>query len=222
MNPVVIILGILVIVLLYFLYLYYFKTVTLVQLVDLKTQYPKIPFKDLDNPSSTNFALGVWIYINNWDNSKWKVLYQSNFINVVIGDTKPILYAVFRGINNGDQWITALNNVPIQKWTYLLLNVNNNKFVDVYINGKLMNSIVLNIPQNNNSVYGFNKDSNIQIGDNTPNDIFLAKFERWSDSISPQTAWKKYLEGSGVSNSYNAQLSIVQNGNVQAQYSIFN
>jgi hypothetical protein len=221
MNPVVIILGILVIVLLYFLYLYYFKTVTLVQLVDLKSQFPSIPFANLDNPSSTNYALGVWIYVNNWDNSKWKVLYYSPVLNVVMSDTKPVLYAVFHSSNGSKaQWVVAMDNVPIQKWTYFLLNVNNNQFVDVYINGKLINSIVLPDEYSN---YGFDKNTNIQIGDsNAPVDIFLAKFERWSDSINPQTAWKKYLEGSGVSNSYNAQLSIVQNGNVQAQYSIFN
>jgi len=119
---------------------------------------------------------------------------------VAFDNTRPILYCNFKNLDNGnpdttytDNQIIITNNFPLQTWTNVILNVDNN-YLDIYINGQLMSSVVLpnqyvnKLPPANDNIY-------IGQSSGLGSDIYLANLERWGVAINPQTAYYDYLNG---------------------------
>lgn len=75
MNYTIIVLGVVVIILLYILYKYFSTTsVSLSSLASLNTSPPAIPM--LANSTSRNYAYGIWVSVNSWDNNNYKVIFS--------------------------------------------------------------------------------------------------------------------------------------------------
>jgi len=80
MNYTIIVLGVVVIILLYILYKYFTTTsVSLSSLASLNTSLPAIPM--LANSTSRNYAYGIWVSVNSWNNNIYKVIFSRPSLN---------------------------------------------------------------------------------------------------------------------------------------------
>lgn len=220
MNPIVIVLGIIVIVLIYFLYtLYVSKTSSIVQLVNLNNQNPSINYNSLVNANSTRYAYGTWIYINTWDNTKQKtIISRGNDFKLYLDTLTPTLKCNIKNTSdtnfNSSNDIIITSNFPIQKWTYVIISIDN-QIVDCYLDGKLVKSTQL-------SYVPAISQQNISMGDSNNPDIFLAMLNRWATPIDPQTAWNYYLQGNGMGSiNMNVKLSLYQDNVEQKSFSLY-
>lgn len=225
MNPVVILLGSLVFVLFYFLYINYFTQKVLADKIDLNTQSPVIAYDSLPNPGATRYSYGVWIYVNSWSNNNNKNIFSrtpssttppaSEDISLYLDKQSPTLKFKIKITDSLSVEVPITNNFPIQKWTHVIASVDN-KIVDFYLDGKLVLSKQLP-DQPKVSL------SPIQIG-KEPNDIFLAKFYRWTYPMDPQTAWNEYMGGNGQSTvlpNYGMNVSLLKDNVINKQISLF-
>lgn len=220
MNYYVIFLGIFVILLLYILYINYVsKSDNLTTLVDLnKSSNMSIPYTDLVKRDSTRYSYAVWVYVNSWSSTFDKpLLTRGTEFNLSLDRTTPTLRCNLASSGttaNSDIIIT--HNFPIQKWSYVIISVDN-QIVDIYLDGKLVLSTKLNnIP--------IVPTTDIKLGDSTkPNDIFLANLIRLPTPMDPQTAWSNYLKGNGMSNTsnLNIKLSVLQDNIQQKEFTLF-
>ena len=149
-SLVIIILGVIIVILIFVVYLYYYSSISpLIEYTDLNKSGATTLSIINYNPLSTRFAYSIWIYVNTWkqpDSTK-AFFYRDKEIGFSFNKDKPILYCYFNnkdGNPNGtaNNTITITNNFPIQTWTNVILNVDNN-YLDIYINGQLINSVVL-------------------------------------------------------------------------------
>ena len=112
----------------------------------------------------------------------------------------------------------SVSNIPIQKWVNLIVNVNG-RSMDIYLDGKLVRTCLLP------GVAHINNNSNIYV---TPGGGFSgwsSKLAYYPTSINPQDCWNIYLQGyssswSSMFNSYQIQLSLVENGILQKSVTI--
>jgi len=235
MSPVAIILGIVIIILIYVLYKYFTtSTSTLSALIDLSKTSSSTPItkrEDIVNSISQRYAYAVWIYIDSWDSNKKKDIFYRNKVAAASGSTpersdirlyldqfSPILKCEFYtniSQTQPTETITITNNFPVQKWVYVIISVDN-KIVDCYIDGKLVTSQQL---QNQPNI----TDSDIFVG--TFN-AHLAKFQRMTSPVDPQTAWSNYMAGNGgnslrkMFSSYGVDVSFKKDNVEQQKFSI--
>jgi Concanavalin A-like lectin/glucanases superfamily len=226
MNWSYIILGVIIVILLYVLYLNYFstsKTKLSSQTSLNSTAIPGIAITDA--PTSTRYAYGIWIYVNTWNNTNTKPIFsRPGQISVYLDNNTPTLYCDISqnctgGTNTPTPKMSITQNFPIQKWTYITVNVDN-QFVDMYLDGKLVKSIQMQCMQTVPP-----KDALMLLGGTAPNDILVTGFHRWSTPLSPQDVWSQYMAGNGVSNSimssYGAKMVIMKDAVEQSTVSLF-
>lgn len=222
MNFLVIFLAIIVIILLYFLYVYYYDTSSKLSAnVDLKKPPANITTDTLINPTSTRYSYSLWIYVNTWSSTSQKYIISrkngtDDDFSLKLDTTSPKLICTLKSANaapNTDLIVTT--NFPIQKWTYVIISVDN-QIVDLYLDGKLIVSTKL---QNQPVV----PNGPIVFGDSSNPDIYLADLIRLAKPMDPQTAWSNYLNGNGYASStkYNINLSLLQDNTELKKYSIF-
>ena len=106
--------------------------------------------------------------------------------------------------------------MPIQKWVNLIISVYG-RTLDTYIDGKLVRTCLLPgiaYVNNNAAVYvtplgGFNG--------------WTSKFQYFPNPLNPQEAYNIYAAGYGnssMSNSYQLQISLIENGTTQSSTTI--
>lgn len=224
MNFVVILLGILVILLLYYLYTTYMVTSSkLSSYLDLKTSNTAIQYSTLASRDSKRYAYGVWIYVNSWNSTNEKTIISRGTstpdFKLVIGKTIPTLTCTIgkdTSTETDDTAFIITDNFPLQKWTCVVVSIDS-QIVDYYLDGKIVKSRKLPyVPKVSKS--------NIEIGDKTYPDIFLASLNRWPIPMDPQTAWNNYLQGTGISNTStgtNLKLSVLQDNITQKTFSLY-
>jgi hypothetical protein len=201
------------------------------------------------NTSSSNFAYSIWFYINDWNYryGEPKVIFgrmgaksptSGGSIEgvsgldpcpaVTLGATEnniSISLGCYPGSNqppttSGGHTIVhkcEVPNVPIQKWTNLIVNIYN-RSMDVYIDGKLVRTSLLP------GVASINNNANIYVTPAGGFDGWTSKFQYYPDSINPQQAWNIYTQGYSTwfsnFNSYQVQISLVENGTTRNSASI--
>ena len=245
MNGIAIILAIVVIVLFYILYRFFMlKSTELTQTASLMESNPSIP---IDNkPTSTRYSYGIWIYVNSWNSSIEKTIFErTNNIKLYFADTAPILkcditMADGQTLDAGQAAPTTTleitDNFPIQKWVHIVTSVDN-QYLDAYLDGKLIKSgrlyteavaadTTANTSASPESTPKTPGDEPMVIGGGTTYDAYIAKFNHWSLPLDPQTVWSTYSEGNGQSgmnnyiSSYGIDLSILKDNVEQSKYSI--
>ena len=152
------------------------------------------------NPASIDFTFSIWIYVDNWQYqySKPKVIFRrsnskTNTLSPSVAlapstNDLDISLTTFSATSNSnvDNW--SIQNIPIQKWCNVIISTNN-RTVDTYIDGKLVNTHVLS------GVPKMDKNANIEL---TPEKGFsgaTSKFRYFSRTISPREAYEIYKEG---------------------------
>lgn len=224
MNFQTIILGVIIVVIFYLIWKYVFSDTTNASLSmggSAKT-LRTIPATSLTgNPSSVDFTFSIWVYVDNWQYQygKPKVIFRRS--NSKSGTICPSLslapstndldisLSTLSDSSSGavDSW--SIQNIPIQKWCNIIL-ATNNRTVDTYIDGKLVNTHLLT------GVPNIDKNANIEL---TPEKGFsgaTSKFNYFSRTISPREAYEIYKAGPGgnalsdLFNKYKLKLSFMK------------
>jgi hypothetical protein len=249
MNLTVVFLGIIIVILIFVLYKYMYPTNAVLSKSAVLNTGPLPIITNLNNATSQRYALSIWVYVNNWENNKEKVIYSrktasKTYYALSIDATAPTLrYKI--GMDNGtveDMIIT--DNFPIQKWVCIMISVDN-QFIDAYIDGKLVKSQRAYIPASggNPSVMPANQpisDVGIQLGSGgtistnsndastyVPFDAYVTQFTRWDTPVDPQLAWSIYINGNGQSgwlssfSTFGATLSILKNNIEYSKLTLF-
>jgi hypothetical protein len=183
-----------------------------------------IPSSAMGNSTSANYSFSIWLYISDWSGSygKPKVVFSRDMLKplVTLGALENTLTTTVK-LTNGATAQCQIQNIPIQKWTNVILTVND-KALDTYMNGKLVKTCVLpalpvSPSTDKNSVHltpkgGFSG--------------FTARFKYWAAPINPQEAWNVYKNGPGGNiltnflGLYKLQLNFIKGSETKASITI--
>ena len=200
-----------------------------------------------DVPSS-NFAYSIWFYVNDWNYryGEPKVVFGRMGAKSTTSDGSiegisgldPCPAVVLTPVENNlaislgcypgvDQQPTNVggntvvhtcnvSNVPIQRWVNLIISTYG-RSLDVYIDGKLVRTCLLP------GVASVNGNSDIYVTPAGGFEGWTSRFQYWPNPMNPQEAWNIYTKGptSWASlNSYQVQISLVENGTTQGSVTI--
>jgi hypothetical protein len=217
------------------------KTTSTINASDLATNGSDVP--------SSNFAYSVWFYVNDWNYryGEPKVIFgrmggkSGNEGGSVpgVGGLDPCPAVVLGAIENnisvslgcypgidqepttpgGNTVVHTCNvaNVPIQKWVNLVISVYG-RTMDLYIDGKLVRTCLLP------GVANINNDANIFVTPKGGFDGWTSKLQYYPNSLNPQEVWNIYSRGysdwASMFNSYQIEISLIQNGTTQSSVTI--
>lgn len=175
-------------------------------------------------PSSfkANTAISVWFYIKKWVSGA-KVIECQNATTSIFGvqfkaNTNTIQIFPTSGATSSNDCEIA--DFPLQKWVNLIISFNGSA-MDVYVDGKLVKSCVVN----NGSK--LSETQKITLGDSTKiEDVgFITNVKLKASPIAPQEAWDIYSQGFGGSpwsdllNKYKVKLSFIVDNQEQTSIS---
>lgn len=179
---------------------------------------------NLPNSFKANSAISIWFYIKKWvDGTKVIVFKKVNDIlfNVEFkARTNTIQIFPTSGQSNADL-DCEISDFPLQKWVNLIVSFNGSA-MDVYVDGKLVKSCVVNLGSR------LNETDTIVLGDSTKNqdDVgFITNVKLKASPIAPQEAWDIYSQGFGGSpwsdllNKYKVKLSFIVDNQEQTSIS---
>ena len=120
-----------------------------------------------------------------------------------------------------------INNIPVQKWNNLTISVDS-LTLDIYLDGKLINSFILNGIYKN--VYANNNVNNLYLGYINSTNIgfngFITRVRYQANSINSQEAYNIYRKGINSSlddnffHKYQLQVSFLQDSVVNGTFTI--
>jgi hypothetical protein len=197
MDLSLVILGIVLIFVLYY-FLNRSETAVLSNKLDLSTPQTAIPIDKIPDPSSRKYSYEMWMYVFNFQGSSQYIISRGSVadatkknIGIRLDGSSPKLMldytATATGTPSAQKSVSITDNFPLQTWAHLIVSVDD-KYIDVYMNGKLIKSI---------------QDANIDTPSPTAiieygvTNCYLAKLSRTSMATDPQTAWNNYTAGNG-------------------------
>jgi hypothetical protein len=235
MEPKTIILGVVVMIILYLLYSYYFSDGTSTTLVNLHdaTQALIIPADRLPGGVTSDYTFSIWIYVNSWatgygqpktiferkdtnGNVCPSVVLDPNINNIVVNT------AVYGKNQQGLQVSPCtLENVPIQKWTNIIITINN-RALDLYLDGKLVRTCVLpGVPMVNPQTPVSLSPGGMGFSGYTSN------FKYYARTVNPREAYAIYREGYGgggfmsnLLNKYRVKLSFMKGNQEMSSFQL--
>jgi len=153
---------------------------------------------------SYSFALSAWIYVTDWSSTSGE---KSIISSESDASTNPpnLLISLGKDTNvlnvklgNSGSTIPPIPNIPLQTWVSIILNVNNGSSIDIYINGKLVQTTALQTAWslNSGSLYVGSKNSGFT------GHITMAILHK--APLGPQDAWDIYSSGYGSDGSSSA------------------
>jgi len=166
------------------------------------------------NPGSSTYSYQAWLYIQSPPNSKATVLQRGTDLGIYL--TGTVLT-----VESGNKTIvTITESFPIQKWTYLVVNVINNKTVEAYLNGKLVKTIAVSTPIQTNAKTVLTVGSAALAGSS------IAKMIRLPQSLDAQTVFNNYLKGTGTTSfgsaaTYGLNLELTEGDNASRVVKLF-
>jgi hypothetical protein len=177
-------------------------------------------------PSSfkANSAISIWFYIKKWvDNTKVVVFKKGEEIlfNVQFQQGTNTIRIFPRSGQPDENLDCEISEFPLQKWVNLIISFNGSA-MDVYVDGKLVKSCVVNLGSK------LNETDTIVLGDSTQNnqDVgFITNVKLKASPIAPQEAWDIYSQGFGGSpwsdllNKYKVKLSFIVDNQEQTSIS---
>jgi len=110
------------------------------------------------------------------------------------------------------------NGFAVQKWTYVIVSVRNNSLVDLYINGKLVQSANYNGTDTLNQITKPLSTESLQFGKKL--DAIITKLHINATSMDTTTAWNNYLKGNGSKANMNISFDLTQNGKNSSKFKI--
>ena len=225
MNYTLIIIGFILIVVIYMLYKYFTNATLTSGVVKLNTP-TTYTYDQLKDPVSKIYSCSAWVFLTGGSGFIFRREATSDKklnIGLHINGTTLSLYG--GAIPNNNPLFTITNQIPLQKWIYVVVNVNCD-LVEVYLNGKIVKTVKLN----GGTLTGggnFSPTASLIVGDGTIQG-YITQFIMVTPLIDAATAWKNYLSGNGQGNQfisyvmpYNINMSVSKDDVVQRQFSIF-
>ena len=218
MNMKNIILGIIVLIILYVLYLYYFGDGSKKSLVGMHdaTVPTVVSSGSMPPGTSQNYTFSIWVYVSDWNYGIGK--FKPVFVRGKGVSTVPSVFPMVKfdkNVNNliidhiynsedgGSDFLNeeiTLENVPLQKWTNIIMSLNN-RAMDLYLDGKLVKTKYFDgipIVLSDADLTLTPNLSSSKSGDYTDGfKGYTAKFMYYSRSINPREAYTIYKEGFG-------------------------
>jgi hypothetical protein len=193
MDLILVFLGIILVIVLYY-FLSSGETTVLSNKLDLSIPQTSIPKEKISEPSSRKYSYEMWLYGYNFNASSNYIVSRASSssgknIGVKFDTSSPKLMLEYTatGATTGiTKTIPITDNFPLQTWTHLIVSVDD-KYIDVYMNGKLIKSI-------QDSIETPSATATIDYG---IVNCYLAKLSRSVLPTDPQTAWDKYSAGNG-------------------------
>ena len=163
---------------------------------DAKTQ-TSISISD----NSYSFSLSTWIYVTDWESTSGeKAIISSESdasqktpnLLVSLGKDNNVLNITLG--NSGNTVIPPVPNIPLQTWVSVILNINNGSSVDIYVNGKLVQTNALTGPWSLSA-------GSLYVGSTNGFDGYITMATFHNGPLAPQDAWDIYSSGYGSSGS---------------------
>jgi hypothetical protein len=216
MNFVLIIVGFVVIAALYLLYKYFANqplSTGLVKLDNAGNSKITIDYEKLTNPGSSTFSYEMWLFIST---GSPMIFYRGADakpdFGLKISSGKLEIIATKDAAATAANTILSVNTFPYQKWVHVVINVINKKTVELFMNGKLVDTI--------ESEFDIQHTKTSQLvvgaGGGNPDNSYLTRFFRTDKVLTADDVWKNYTKGNGVSNvlsnfiKYNMNISITK------------
>jgi hypothetical protein len=192
-----------------------------------------IPATSLPPGTSVNYTYSIWIYIDDWTKNygQEKIIFMRGngtsllIPKVYLGEIENTLNVsmtmdpIPSSSTAPNVFHTMISNVPLQKWTNLIVSLNT-KSLDIYMNGKLVRTSILpNIPKQDAT-------APLTLTPGGGFSGFTSRFYYKNDSITPQDAWNIYRSGPGGNifsnflNQYKIQLNFLKGEDVKASLTI--
>ena len=149
--------------------------------------------------NSYSFAISTWIYVTDWESTGGDKVIISSESDTTKG--KPNLLISLGKDNNalnitlgsdGKNVISPVPNIPLQTWVSVILSVNNGSSVDIYINGKLVQTNALQ------GQWSLSAGS-LYVGSKNGFDGYITMATFHKAPFAPQDAWDTYSSGYGSS-----------------------
>ena len=242
MNPLVIVLGvILVVIILMSTFSKFFSgESSLASKANLVNGIPDIPVSALSKKDSANRTYSIWTYVNVWTTGANKmILGRTGDILLFLdastatlkckvrpasesGSGASLIQSDLDKANGGAGTIADVvditNNFPIQKWVLITVSVDASGVCDLYLDGKLVKSV---------------KITDVSIADSTQpikfgkgHDTYIADAKFLPKTLGPKDVWSDYSKGNSGSSiksavgSYNVNLSILKDNVKTSSYTI--
>lgn len=252
MTPInIVIISLLIIFIIWFLsYLFYNTNIVYDEMLKANELYTEkknmIKHEDIPMNTSANFTLSVWLFIDDWsvnigkeknilhlNSEKLTKLSDDAYIVMTLDGFKNDINLKLKSYNlqqpsNNNYETFKIKNIPIQKWVCLTLSVDN-KSVDVYIDGKLRNSYLMESTYNHDSA---SSKLNIYLGNISANDNglgfngLITRVRYIANSIDPEHSYNIYREGisksltSNLYNKYGLKVAFLEYDNEVGEFKI--
>lgn len=236
MNYTLIIIGFILIVAIYMLY-QYFTNSTLTSGVVKLDKVTTYTYDQLQDPTSKIYSCSGWIFLTGGAGGfifkREAIAGTPKKINIglYIDGTTLSLYGggtPTPADPNSALLFTITNQIPLQKWVYIVINVNGD-LVEVYVNGKIVKTVKLNSGTLTTGDH-FSPTASLIVGDGNIKG-YLTQFIMVTRLIDAVTVWKNYLNGNtsnGIGGQilsyfmpYNINMAVSKDDVVQRQFSIF-
>lgn len=211
-----ILMGVSIVIIVYLVFTYFFTDSAKTDLLVMHDATVRKVFdsEDLAGGNTANYAYSFWAYINTWNYGygKPKVIFrrkgestETPLIEAILNETDNNLtfnlaYSDGTGGPNNKKLPCQVTNIPLQKWTNVIVTLNN-KAVDIYLDGKLVKTCILpgvQTPKPDHKLYISDGDSTAEGGvGGTGFSGFLSKVRFYSRTINPREAYEIYKEGHG-------------------------
>jgi hypothetical protein len=151
--------------------------------------------------NSYSFALSAWIYVTDWSSTDKSIISSESDTStnpnllISLGKDTNVLNV---NLGGSKTTIPSIPNIPLQTWVSIILNVNNGSSIDIYINGKLVQTTALQ------NTWGLDSGS-VYVGSKTngfTGHITMAVLHK--APLGPQDAWDIYSSGYGSNGSSSA------------------
>ena len=215
MNYTIIVLVFIIFMMIYLYYLYMTNT-TLTSGVESLNKANEIKWTKLQNPSSSTYHYEGWVFIKDKPNSNKKIYSRGDGVNLYLNGTTLTVAKT-----SGGTIYATVDDFPLQKWVYFVINVVNGNIIEVYLNGKLVVT-----KQISPSLTAVSAKTDLSYGEGSGIEGYITKFKRDPVALTPDEVWKKYLEGNGLANfsnflaGYNASFSLYNTVGTIKQFTV--
>jgi len=230
MNSKLVLAVIVILLLLYVIFKALTTTYTTLGTMQKWSNKTTLQSSNLPSTFKANSAISIWFYIKKWVNGTNVVRFHNSAGGIGVDDT--IFRVLFKNNTNTIQIFPQsggstsndceIADFPLQKWVNLIISFNGSA-MDVYVDGKLVKSCVVNTGSD------LAKTQSIVLGQDpgqSTTDIgFLTNVKLKSTPIAPQEAWDIYSQGFGGSpwsdllNKYKVKLSFIVDNQEQTSVS---
>lgn len=225
MNSKLVLAVIVILLLLYVIFKALTTTYTSLGMMQKWGNQTTLTGSNLPNSFKANSAISIWFYIKNWVSGTKIIQFKKG--------SEPLFQVQFKNANENTIQIfprsgtsasgedCEISEFPLQKWVNLIISFNGSA-MDVYVDGKLVKSCVVNqgskLAQTDTIILGDDSKKDTDVG-------FITNVKLKAAPIAPQEAWDIYSQGFGGSpwsdllNKYKVKLSFIVDNQEQASVS---